>query len=76
MAAVTKNEIMQIEESAEEQHRLIIRKYEKRKLHSSFKDNIWDPNLADMQLLSKFDNGIHFLLCFIDIYSKYPWLFL
>ena len=27
-----------------------------------------------MQLLSKFNIGIHFLLCFIDTYSKYAWV--
>ena len=28
-------------------------------------------DLADMQLISKFNNGICFLLCVIDIFSKY-----
>ena len=27
-----------------------------------------------MQLLNKFNNGIHFLFCVIGIYSKYPWV--
>ena len=27
-----------------------------------------------MQLLSKFNKRIHFLLCVIDIYMKYAWL--
>ena len=27
--------------------------------------------LADMQLISKFNKGFRFLLCVIDIYSKY-----
>ena len=27
-----------------------------------------------MQLISKFDNGFKFLLCVIDIYSKYAWV--
>ena len=31
-------------------------------------------DLADMQLISKFDNGIRFLLCVIDIFSKYAWV--
>ena len=26
-----------------------------------------------MQLISKFNKGIHFLLCVIDIFSKYAW---
>ena len=31
-------------------------------------------NLADMQLLSKFNKGFWFLLCVIDIFSKYAWV--
>ena len=27
-----------------------------------------------MELISKFNKGIHFLLCVIDIYSKYAWV--
>ena len=40
---------------ANELHKPIIRKFNKRKVYSSFKDNIWDADLADMQLLSKFN---------------------
>ena len=43
-------------------------------MHSSFKDNIWGIDLADMQLLSKFNKGFRFLLCVIDIFSKYAWV--
>ena len=42
-------------------------------MYSSFKDNIWSVDLADMQLLSKFNKGFRFLLCVIDIFSKYAW---
>ena len=27
-----------------------------------------------MQLISKFNKGFRFLLCFIDIFSKYAWV--
>ena len=40
-------------------------------MYSSFKDNIWGVDLADIQLLSKFNKGIRFLLCVIDFFSKY-----
>ena len=43
-------------------------------MDSSFKDNIWGVDLADMQLLSKFNKGFRFLLCVIDIFSKYTWV--
>ena len=56
---------------ADELHKLIIRKFNKRKVYSSFKDNIWGVDLADMQLLSKFNKGIKYILCVIDLFSKY-----
>ena len=59
---------------AEELHKPITRKFKKRKVHSSFIDNIWGDDLADMQLISKFNKGIGFLLCVIDIFSKYAWI--
>ena len=43
-------------------------------MHSAFKDNIWAADLADMQLISKFNKGFRFLLCVIDILSKYAWV--
>ena len=64
----------QIEQLAEELHKPIIRKFKKRKVYSAFKDNIWGADLADMQLLSKYNKGIRFLLGAIDIFSKYAWV--
>ena len=40
-------------------------------MYSSFKDNVWGADLTDMQLVSKVKTGFRFLLCVIDIYSKY-----
>ena len=62
---------LQNEQLAEELHKPIIIKFEKRRVYSTFKDNIWGVDLADMQLLSKYNKGIRFLLCVIDIFSKY-----
>ena len=44
-----------------ELHKANIRKLERRKVHSSFIDNIWGADLADMLLLSKFNKVIRFL---------------
>ena len=63
------NLTLQNEQLAEELHKPIIRKFEKRKVYSTFKDNIWGVDLADIQLLSKYNKGIRFLLCVIDIFS-------
>ena len=58
---------------AEELHWHIIRKFGKWKVYSSFKDNIRGTDLADTQLIGKFDKEFRFLLCVIDIYDKYAW---
>ena len=62
---------MSKKELAEKLHKPIIKKFEKRKVQSPFIENIWGADLADMQLISKFDKGISFLLCVVDIFSKY-----
>ena len=59
---------------ADELHKPIIRKLKRRKVYSSFRDNIWGVDLADMQPLSKYDKGIKYLLCTIDLFSKYAWV--
>ena len=57
----TKNENISNKELAEELPKPIIRKFKKRKVHSRFIDNIWAVDLADMQLISKFNKGFIFL---------------
>ena len=59
---------------ANELHKPIIKKFKKRKVYSSFRDNIWGVDLADMQSLSKYNKGIKYLLCAIDLFSKYAWV--
>ena len=59
---------------AEELHKPIIKKFKKSFIYSAFRENIWGADLADMQLISKFNKGFRFLLCVIDIYSKYTWV--
>ena len=66
--------IPQNEQLADELHKPIIKNFKKRKVYSAFKDNIWSADLADMQLISKFNKGFRFLLCVFDIYSKYAWV--
>ena len=54
---------------ANEPHKLI-RKFKGRRVYSSFKDNIWGVDVADMQLISKYNKGIRYLLCAIYLFSK------
>ena len=59
---------------AEELHKPIIIKFGKRTVYSRFKDNISGAHLADMQLISNFNKVFRFLLCVIDIFSKFSWV--
>ena len=43
-------------------------------VYSGFKDNIRGADLAGVQAISKFNKGFRFLLCLIDIFSKYTWV--
>ena len=56
-----KNKSMTTQELPVELQKAVIRKFEKLKVYSRFIDNIWSADLADIQLLSKFDKGICFL---------------
>ena len=57
------NENISNKELAEELHKPIIRKFERRKVHSPFIDKIWVADFADMQLISK----LNLCLIVIDI---------
>ena len=59
---------------ADKLHKPIIRNFKKRTVYSSFRDNIWGVDLVDMQSLSKYNKGTKYLLCAIDIFSKYAWV--
>ena len=48
-----------------------MKQFERRKNYSSFKDNICGADLADMELINKYNKGIRFLLCVIDLFSNY-----
>ena len=60
-------------ELAKELHKPIIRIL-KKNVYSGFRDNIWGADLADMELISKFNKKFRFLLCVIDIFSKHAWV--
>ena len=59
---------------AEELHKPIRRKFEKRRVLVNGIDRIWAADLVDMQAFSKFNRGIKYLLAVIDVFSKYGWL--
>ena len=67
------NKIKQNYQLAEGLQKPIIRKVKKRTVYSGFKDNVWGADLADIQLISKFNKEFRFFLWVIDIFSKYTW---
>ena len=71
--SANENKIISNQHLAEDSYRPIVRKFEKREVKPSFKYNIWSAALVDMQLKSNFTKGPRFLLCVINIYSKYAW---
>ena len=59
---------------ANELHKQIIRKFKRQKVYSSFRQNIWGVDSGDMQSMSKYIRGITYLLCAIDLFSRYAWV--
>ena len=59
---------------ASELHKPIIKKFKRRKVYSSFKDNIWGVDLAHMSLISTFNKGIKYLFLVINLFSRYGWI--
>ena len=60
-----KHENISNNELAEELHKPIIRKFKKTKVHLPFIDNIWGADLANMQLISKFnERNLFFIMCY------------
>ena len=51
--------------------------FKKQKVYSSFRDNIQGVDLADTtkHALSEYNKGIKYLLCAIDLFRKYGWVF-
>ena len=64
------------EQLAEEVHKPIVRKFKKRKVYSTFKDNIWGADLADMQLLSNTIKELDFyyvlLIFLVNMLGLFP----
>ena len=59
---------------AEELHKPKYWKSQEEKVYSTFRNNVWGADLADMQSLSKYNKGIKYLSCAIDLFSKYAWV--
>ena len=59
---------------SEELHKPVIKKFKRRKVYARVKDNIWAGDFAQMASESFKHCGIKYLLCVIDVFTKYPWV--
>ena len=59
---------------AEELHKPVIKKIKRRKVYARFKDNIWSADLAEMGSLYSKSKNVEYLLCVIDVFTKYTWV--
>ena len=59
---------------ANELHKPFIQKFKKSKVYSSFRDNAFGVELADMESVSKYNERNKYLLCEIDLFSKFAWV--
>ena len=59
---------------AQELRRPITRKFERHKIYSSYRDNIWGADLAIVQLIIKHRKGVRYLLNVIHVYLKRAWV--
>ena len=68
---ITRSGVSVNEELAEELHKSLIEKFERRKVYARFNANIWAVYLAEIGSWFFFDLGVNYLLCAIDFFTKY-----
>ena len=59
---------------ANELHKPVRRRFDKRTVFAEQADDIWDADLVDMTPFSRSNKGFKYLLTVIDVYSKYGWI--
>ena len=69
-ARITSSEYQQL---AKDLYNLLIKKFQRGNIYSSYRDNIWGADLADIQLIRKSNKEVRFLQRVFNIYSKYAW---
>ena len=59
------------EQLAKELHKAVMKIFTGRKVYAKFKSNIWVANLAEMESLPSNNKNVKYLLCAIDVFTKY-----
>ena len=62
------------EQPTEELHKPVIKKFKKRKVYARFKDSIWAADFAEMESLPFMNKNVKYILCAIDVFTKYVWV--
>ena len=55
-------------------HKPVIKKFKRRKVYASIKDNTWAADLAEMGPLSSKNKNVTYSLCVIVFFTKYVWV--
>ena len=58
---------------ASEIHRRVVKKFPRRKVIVNGIDNVWGLDLADMNSFIKYNDNYRYILCMIDVFSKFAW---
>ena len=59
------------EQLAEELDKPVIKKFKRRNVYARCKENIWAADLPEMGSLFSRNNNVKYLLCVIDVFTKY-----
>ena len=59
---------------ADELHKPIKRKFQKRRVFAKTPDDIWTSDLVDLTPYAKFNKGYKYLVMIIDVFSKFGWI--
>ena len=59
------------EQAAGELHKLVIKIFKRTKIYAKFKGNNCAADLAKMESLSSKNKDVKYLLCVIDVFTKY-----
>ena len=51
----------------------VIKKFQRRKVYSRFKDDIWAADSVEMRSLISKNKNVKYLICLIDDFTKYAW---
>ena len=62
------------EQLAEGLHKPVIKTFKRKKVHARFRNNIWAADLAEMKSFSSKNKNVEYLLCVIDVFTRYSWV--